>query len=273
MIRRYLEDHGGEADAFVHHLLTTFWVEEDDEAGRRRISEALRSAGVAIDRPLDDLDPHSPVRLSVVRETRRRPAPEEPPVRERGDDAAAESPAASTDLEAPLDTGETSAMEREATTPTRRPAATLGARLTPSALGTGLAFVGAAVLVIAIFLPLGHSEGLAQVEKNSMIEGHLGIAVRYFLLAAAITIAASRALGWERFGWAVAILGVVGIVFAVVDANDESLYRLSGSGLLGEAIAVKASPGLGIYAAGVGSGLALVGGLILLAARSPDSDT
>jgi hypothetical protein len=65
-IRRYLDGHGGDADATVDHLLKTFDVEEDDADGRGRIATALSGAGVGINRPLPFLGADEEVHLSLA---------------------------------------------------------------------------------------------------------------------------------------------------------------------------------------------------------------
>lgn len=65
-IRTYLEQQGGQTEAAVHHLLTTFGVEDDDKGSRQRIAEALSSAGITTDRALPNLDPDAQIRLFVI---------------------------------------------------------------------------------------------------------------------------------------------------------------------------------------------------------------
>jgi hypothetical protein len=64
-IRGYLDDHGGETDATVDHLLLTFGISEGDLSGRDEIVGALSSAGVQIDPPLPFLSASEDVHLSV----------------------------------------------------------------------------------------------------------------------------------------------------------------------------------------------------------------
>ena len=65
-IRRYLEQQGGNTEATLEQLLVTFGFNEGDERGRVVILEALSSAGVRVDRPLDGLDIRNPLALSLV---------------------------------------------------------------------------------------------------------------------------------------------------------------------------------------------------------------
>lgn len=76
VIRRYLDDQGGSTDARVHHLLSTFEV-DDDAAGRERIVAELSEEGVRVDRPLEGLGPDEQVVLSAPsRPAWERPAPD-----------------------------------------------------------------------------------------------------------------------------------------------------------------------------------------------------
>lgn len=77
VIRRYLDDQGGSTDAKVHHLLSTFAVDDDDAAGRERIVAELGGEGVRLDRPLEGLSPDEQIVLSAPsRPAWERPAPD-----------------------------------------------------------------------------------------------------------------------------------------------------------------------------------------------------
>src|SRR4051812_48505873 len=64
-IRRYLDDHGGETDATLGHLLTGFGVEDEDPATRDRIATVLNQAGIYTDRPISFLQPDDGLHLST----------------------------------------------------------------------------------------------------------------------------------------------------------------------------------------------------------------
>lgn len=65
-IHQFLQDHGGETDATVGHLLSTFGVDGNDPAGRDRITNALGRADVQLDRPLSSLRADDGIRLSIA---------------------------------------------------------------------------------------------------------------------------------------------------------------------------------------------------------------
>src|SRR4051812_42565494 len=67
IIRRHLDDHGGEAVATVGHLLTTFDVHEADQPGRERITQALAGADVGLSRPLHFLGRDEELELFIER--------------------------------------------------------------------------------------------------------------------------------------------------------------------------------------------------------------
>jgi hypothetical protein len=65
-IRAYLDEHGGETDASLDHLLTTFGIDESDQPGRDRIKAALSRADVEIDKPLPFLSADTQIHLFVA---------------------------------------------------------------------------------------------------------------------------------------------------------------------------------------------------------------
>ena len=77
LIRRYLDKQGGSTEARVHHLLSTFEVEDRDAAGRERILAQLGEESIHVDPPLEGLDADDQVVLSAPsRPASERPAPE-----------------------------------------------------------------------------------------------------------------------------------------------------------------------------------------------------
>jgi hypothetical protein len=65
-IRRYLEGTGGETDATVHDLLTTFGVAAEDDSGRARIMASLAGAGVHVTPGLRGLAEDARVRVALA---------------------------------------------------------------------------------------------------------------------------------------------------------------------------------------------------------------
>lgn len=77
LIRRYLDGQGGSTEASVHHLLSTFEVEDDDAAGQQRIVRELGEENIRVDPPLEGLGQDERVVLSAPsRPASERPAPE-----------------------------------------------------------------------------------------------------------------------------------------------------------------------------------------------------
>ncbi len=68
---------GGSTEANVHHLLSTFEVEDEDFAGRERIVAELGEENIRVDPPLEGLGRDDQVVLSAPsRPASERPAPE-----------------------------------------------------------------------------------------------------------------------------------------------------------------------------------------------------
>lgn len=121
--------------------------------------------------------------------------------------------------------------------------------------GVGLALAGAALVLIAIFLPRVESNSFFRVEKNTLIQSGDG----WILIALAVGIAAAvwRVLVQQRKMRTVAILGLIAIAVAVYDGTGDRVRLAS---LADPSQTEKASPGIGIYAAGLGGALAAIGG-------------
>lgn len=65
-IRRYLDDHGGQTEATVEHLLTTFGYESSDESARPQIVDALEAVGVRVEPSLEGLSDHDAVVVATT---------------------------------------------------------------------------------------------------------------------------------------------------------------------------------------------------------------
>lgn len=144
-----------------------------------------------------------------------------------------------------------------------------------SPVGLGIALLGALLTVIALFLP--HLEGstFARIKENTLIQNGDG----WILIGLATGVAASAYAAYRRNrkSWAVIILGVVIVAFAVYHGTDKDSRTLvsvnppteidSQDDLFGLNDTLKelskpevADPGIGVYMVGVGGLLAILGG-------------
>lgn len=141
-----------------------------------------------------------------------------------------------------------------------------------SPLALGLVFVGAAVMIVSLFLPLGDSSNFIQVANNRMLQHSesWGIAV-LAVIAAGMSY---RAFKLKRLSWAAIICGLWALGMAIYMGKSDSLLQVCAtSGGFGAC--ETAGAGLGIYAAGLGGALTAFGGFVLRAAKpvSEGSDT
>jgi hypothetical protein len=138
-------------------------------------------------------------------------------------------------------------------------------------LGVGLASAGAALLLIAVFLPMADSSRFAHVGGNSLIQHAQGwIAV---VVAVGTAVLAYQSLAGRVRSRALMLIGLAVIILAVLWGTSDDLLTLTSSapteGLgLQETLEVmsfeeKASPGIGIYAVGVAGLLIGAGGAML----------
>lgn len=135
--------------------------------------------------------------------------------------------------------------------------------ISPFALG--LILVGAAVMVISLFLPLADSSSFIHVANNQMLQHSesWGIAV-LAVIAAALSY---RAFKLKHKSWAPIICGLWAAGMAIHMGKSGSLLQVcpvDNSFYLG---CEKAGAGLGIYAAGLGGVLVAVGGFYLRSAK------
>lgn len=136
-------------------------------------------------------------------------------------------------------------------------------------LGAGLALIGAAVMLVSVFLPMGESSTYAKIVQNTMIQHTEGWILIVLSLCAAA--AAVRRLQGEGRSWTLVVIGLLGVGFAIYVATNG--LELSSTGPtdqmdLSEALGAlsrseKADPGVGIYAAGVGGLMVAAGGYML----------
>jgi hypothetical protein len=143
-------------------------------------------------------------------------------------------------------------------------------------LGIGLGFAGALVLLVSVFLPLADSKQFVHVAENSLIQhGEGWLVVGLALAAAGISY---RILVGEGSPIWLMVAGGAALGLSVVFGTSDSLLTLTSTapeelGVLEELESIaepeRASPGIGIYAVGLGGLLVLIGGYLL---RSPDAD-
>jgi uncharacterized protein UPF0547 len=129
--------------------------------------------------------------------------------------------------------------------------------------GIGLTIAGAALMVIAVFLPRVESQEFLRVADNTLIlSGDGWVVIGLAVIAAAATY---RTYQQQSKTWSVLVLGVLGIAVAVFNGTGERLELVSVSdSSLFDSIRETASPGVGIYAAGAGSLLVAYGGALLV---------
>lgn len=127
-----------------------------------------------------------------------------------------------------------------------------------TALSLGIALVGAGLMVLAVFLPQFESNTFARIEKNTLIQN--GDGWWFILLAVIAAGAAYRAYRDQRRSFASVVVGVIGIGIAFYYGTSDSHRKLcSLSPGFGQHCTL-GTPGIGIYAAGVGGLLILIGG-------------
>jgi hypothetical protein len=130
-----------------------------------------------------------------------------------------------------------------------------------SPLSLALTLLGAGLVLISVFLPRVDSNTFARVAKNTLIQSGDG----WWFVGLAVAIAASTWFAYQHrnagAGPLVLALIVVGLAI-YYGTNKDSLTLCpvdQGASALGIGC-TRASPGVGIYAAGVGGALAALGG-------------
>ena len=127
--------------------------------------------------------------------------------------------------------------------------------------GVGLALGGAVLMVIACFLPRVESTKFFQVVDNTLVASGDGF---IFIGLAVIVVAATYRLYQQGSqSWVVCVLGLLGIALAVYNGTGDALELESVGGSSLNRVTETASPGVGIYAAGVGAAMVAYGGLLL----------
>ena len=125
-------------------------------------------------------------------------------------------------------------------------------------LSFGIVLAGAGLMLLGVFLPQFESNTFARIEKNTLIQN--GDGWWFILLAVIAAGAAYRAYRNQRRSFASVVVGAIGIGLAFYYGTSHSQRKLcSLSPGFGQHCTL-GTPGIGIYAAGVGGLLILIGG-------------
>jgi hypothetical protein len=127
--------------------------------------------------------------------------------------------------------------------------------------GIWLSLLGAAVVLISVFLPHVQSTRFATVKDNTLIQAGDG----WFFVALAVSAAAIvyRTVQSPKKTNVVWVLGALCIAGAIYEGTGDRVRLKSlgrGSSLFGSTVEEKGSPAVGVYAAGVGGLLISIGG-------------
>lgn len=134
-------------------------------------------------------------------------------------------------------------------------------------IALGVAAAGGALIVLATFLPIAERSGrFAYVQENSAIQ-HGGWLIALVGLGVMLTAFQSRNTKiqhWRLLASAVIAAGFV-VVHMIANTSMRTLYPIGSDGTPDSSVpGVVAPAGLGIYVAGMGAALAVLGGLIVL---------
>lgn len=135
--------------------------------------------------------------------------------------------------------------------------------VTPVSLA--IAMVGAVLMLIAIFLPRVESNEFGRVAQNTLIQAGDG----WLFIGLALGVAgwSWRAYHRRRRTLGPVVLGLVAIGVAIYDGTNREQLRLCSLNAAFSNDCSQASPSVGIYAAGVGGALAVIGGWQIWRAR------
>lgn len=142
-------------------------------------------------------------------------------------------------------------------------------------VGFGIALAGALTMTIAVFLPRAETSAfsLSGIEQNTLIQNGDG----WWFIVIAVLTAGTAYRSWQRGRRTISVmlLGALAIGMAIYAGSSSQLqlYRLDLSGSPNLNDPVSASAGVGIYAAGVGGLLALLGGWVMHRSATPIQDS
>jgi hypothetical protein len=124
--------------------------------------------------------------------------------------------------------------------------------------GLALAGVGALLMLIAVFLPRVESTSFNAIVKNTLIQSGDGWIVIGIAAVAAGDIWRSYSRGKRPF--APVLLGLAGVGIVIYDGTNKAGLRLCPAVPSPLVPCSQATPGIGIYAAGIGAALVSLGG-------------
>ena len=149
-------------------------------------------------------------------------------------------------------------------TPPPQPQPDVPVEITP--VSFGVVAVGALVMLVAVFLPRFESNTFFRVAQNTLIQGSGG----WYFIGIAVWVSGSAWFAYNRHArsWQPSILGGVAVGLAIYYGTNKGSLTLCAVDPSSGLACSKASPGVGIYAAGVGGALALIGGFQMLTAKT-----
>jgi hypothetical protein len=127
-----------------------------------------------------------------------------------------------------------------------------------SPVGLVLAGCGAAAMLLAVFLPYAEATSFATIEQNTLIQNGVG----WLFVALAVVAAGTlyRAYHSKVRTWGPIITGLIGIGAALYFGSNRGNSLQLCSVSTGTNCEI-ANPGIGVYVAGIGGLLMVVGGL------------
>lgn len=127
-----------------------------------------------------------------------------------------------------------------------------------SPISLALAGFGAALMIVSVFLPRVEAKSFTRIAQNTLIESGDGWV---FIVLAVLAVGATwRSYQRRKRSLGPVVIGGIGIATAIYDGVNKSSLRICPINQTIFNQCEQASPGIGIYAAGVGSLLVAIGG-------------
>jgi hypothetical protein len=125
--------------------------------------------------------------------------------------------------------------------------------------GLAVALLGSLAALIAVFLPRVESPAFLRIEHNTLIQSGDGYWIVGFAIALAAAAYRARSTGVRAFS--PYVFGCLILAIAIYEGTNEGSLTLSRISLSGDPVGgtVKASPAIGIYLAGIGGALGIIG--------------